>query len=116
VAEVGAAVITRFFKQKARVDQRENTQNAMGGATYTYSPRIAELKCRLAKRNIKEVDQFGKDTIREIYRAYCSATLATKTITASDRFVLGSDVFEVTGIYNPGGLDRHLEIDLQRID
>ena len=109
-------MISRFFNQTARVDMRSSTQTSMGGATYTYSPRIASLKCRLAKRHIREKDEFGKDTIREVYRAYCLATTETKAISVSDRVVIGSDTYEITGIYNPGGLDKHLEIDLLRID
>lgn len=108
-------MITDFFGTTARVDKKTKTQNDMGGAVYAYTPRIVSLACRLSKRIIREADQFGKQTVREIWRAYCAATTDTKQIIEKDRWVIGDDVYEVKGIYNPGNLDRHLEIDLERI-
>ncbi|MHC4464669.1 MAG: phage head completion protein [Planctomycetota bacterium] len=111
----GSGVITDFFKTTARVDKKSKTQNDMGGVVYEYTPRIADLPCRVCNHRNKEADQFGKMTIRETHQGYCSATAATKQITESDRLVIGDQIFEITGIYNPGGLDRHLKLNLERI-
>lgn len=108
-------MITDFFISVALVNQATVTQSVTGGPIKTFAERIAALSCRLAKKSIREMDDFGKMTIRGIWRLYCEATTVNKTITETDRIVLGGITYEVTGIYNPGLLDRHLEIDLAEI-
>lgn len=108
-------MISDFFSQTARVDKKVTTQNDMGGAVDTYTPRISSLPCRICKHLNREADEFGKLTVRETYQGYCAATTATKEIIESDRLVIGSGVFEIKGIYNPGGLDRHLKLNLEHI-
>ncbi len=85
----------------------------MGGQKKSYSTRIAALDCRVTPRNVNETDEFGKLTVRQIWRLYCAATTANKAINESDRVTVGSREFEVTGIKNPGLQDHHLEIDLR---
>jgi hypothetical protein len=110
-----ALVITDFFTTTARVDKKTKGQNDMGGAVYNYTPRIASLACRVTNHRNRETDDFGKPTIRETHQGYCSATTAAKLIIESDRLVVGDDVYEITGIYNPGNLDRHLKFNLERV-
>jgi hypothetical protein len=111
-----AFVITDFFSQTARIDKKVKTQNAMGGAVSSYTPRIAILSCRVNNHRNREKDEFGKVTIRETHQGYCPATTETKQIIESDRLVIGDDVYEITGgPYNPGGLDKHLKLNLERV-
>jgi Phage head-tail joining protein. len=108
-------MITDFFNSTATVKQLTTTKNPMGGLTKSYSTRISSMPCRLSTRNIREADEFGKITIREILRLYCSATSTNKAIEESDQIEISDRTFEVTGIHNPGELDRHLQIDLMEI-
>jgi hypothetical protein len=108
-------VITDFFSHTARIDKRVKTQNEMGGSVTSYTPRIASLTCRVTNHRNRETDEFGKPTIRETHQGYCSATTEAKQIIESDRLVIGDDVYEITGIYNPGNLDKHLKLNLERI-
>lgn len=109
--------ITDFFNSSALVEQQTATKTAMGGQSKDYSTRtgLSAMPCRLSTKTIREADQFGKITMRGILRLYCDASSTNKTIEASDRVTIGSRIFEITGIHNPGELDRHLEIDLKEI-
>jgi len=87
----------------------------MGGVRKSYSERIAAMPCRIRKKHIAEADEYGKMTVTSDFRLYCEAITENKAIEESDRIVVGSQTFEVKGIYNPGELDRHLEIDLLEV-
>ncbi len=108
-------MISDFFNSSAVVTQLSTTQMPMGGTKKTYSERIAALACRLSTKDIQERDEFGKLTVRAILRLYCLATATNKAIAATDRIAIGSRAFEITGIHNPGQLDRHLQIDLREL-
>ena len=108
-------MISDFFNSTATVNQLTTTKNPMGGLVKTYSTRISSMPCRLSTRNIREADEFGKITVREILRLYCSATSTNRAIEESDRIEIGGRTFEVTGIHNPGELNKHLQIDLLEI-
>ena len=108
-------MISSFFNSSAVVTQLATTQMPMGGTKKTYSERIVALACRLSMNNIREMDEFGKLTVRAILRLYCLATATNKAITVTDRIEIDSRAFEITGIHNPGQLDRHLEIDLREL-
>ena len=107
--------IADFFNSSALVEQQTSTTTGMGGSAKSYSSRIASLPCRLSTKNIREVDQFGKITMRGILRLYCDASSTNKAIEPSDRVTIDSRGFEITGIENPGELNRHLEIDLKEV-
>ena len=104
-----------FFNSTALIEQQTSTTTGMGGSAKTYSSRIASLPCRLSTKDIREVGQFGKITIRGILRLYCDASSTNRAIEAGDRVTIDSRIFEITGIHNPGELNRHLEIDLKEV-
>jgi len=108
-------MITDFFNSMAVVKQASLATTGMGGSAETYSTRIASLPCRLSTKSIREVDQFGKITMRGILRLYCDASSTNRAIEPSDRVTIDSRTFEITGIHNPGELNRHLQIDLKEI-
>jgi hypothetical protein len=110
-------MITDFYNSSALVEQatRAASTSKVGGVKSTYSTRIASLSCRVTASNISEVDAFGKRTMREIWKLYCAATTASKAIEESDRVTVDSRVYQITGIKNPGLLDRHLEISLEEV-
>lgn len=110
-------MIEDFYNSSALVEQvtRVAANRRVGSVATTYSTRITSLSCRMAKKNISETDDKGKMTVREVWRLYCAATSTNKAIVESDRVTISSRIFQVTGIYNPGLLDRHLEINLSEI-
>jgi hypothetical protein len=109
-------MITDFFNSTAVVYSLSGTKTGMGGISKNYTTeRISSLPCRISKRYISEVDELGKRTIRERFRLYCKATSANRAITESDRIEVDSKTWEVVGIYNPGLLNKHLEIDIVEV-
>ncbi len=114
-------MIEDFYNSTALVEQatRPAATRRVGGAATTFSTRIASLPCRISKAiassTISESDYKGKMTSRTTIRLYCSASTANKAIKESDRVTVDGRNYQITGIYNPGNLDRHLEIDLLEI-
>lgn len=105
-----------FFNSTAVVNSLSTTQTGMGGMRKNYdTERIAALLCRISKKNIAETDERGKRTIREGYRLYCDASSTNRAITESDRITVDGKTWEVVGIYNPGVLNKHLEIDIVEV-
>jgi head-tail adaptor len=105
-----------FFNSSAEVQQISRRQVGSGGVKKSFSTRIAALACRLRRKTISELDEYGKKVIKATHRLYCEATSANRAITASDRIILSGTTYEVTGIYNPGSLNRHLEIDVLEVE
>ncbi len=112
-------MITDFFNSTAVVKQETTSTTSIGGVKRTFTTRIAALPCRVASKHsqedVIEVDQQGKRTVRRIWRLFCEASTANKAIVETDRVTVGSLKYEITGIYNPGLLDRHLQIDLLEV-
>jgi Na+-transporting NADH:ubiquinone oxidoreductase subunit NqrF len=112
-------MITGFFNSTAEVKQEVKTTTGMNSIRRDYTTRIAALKCRLSIRHgqddVVETDDFGKRTVWKVWRLYCSATTEALAITETDRIEVGNKKFEVTGIYNPAVLNRHLQIDLLEV-
>lgn len=114
-------MIEDFYNSTALVEQanRPAATRRVGGAAITYSTRIESLPCRISKAiassSISESDYKGKMTSRTTLRLYCDASTTNKTIKESDRVTVDSRIYQITAIYNPGNLDRHLEIDLLEI-
>lgn len=109
--------ITDFFNSTVRVDQLTTTTTPMGGSHERWSERVASLACRITRRNIRESDEFGKETTRAIWRLYCDADTDGLSIEPTDRVVMSSGTtLQVKTIYNPGELNRHLEIDCLELD
>jgi len=108
-------MLTGFLTQTATVQRLTTSQNAMGGISRSYSTRISALPCRLAKRTLRETDRYGKISYVQAYTMYCEATSQARQIERTDRVTVDNRTYEVTGIYNPGGLNRHLEINLELV-
>lgn len=108
-------MISSFFNSSAVVTQVSTTPTTMGGMTKTYSTRIEAVDCRLSTKETVEGNEFGKLTVRTVLRLYCAASATNKAIEVTDRVTIGSRNFEITGIHNPGELDRHLQIDLREL-
>ena len=107
--------ITSFFNLSGLVETPATAKNAIGGVTKTFSTLIAALPCTLAKRTLTETDSRGQRTTRNVLRLYCEATTAALTITEDDRITISSIEYLVETIYNPGAINRHLEIDVAEI-
>lgn len=110
-------MIEDFYNSTALVEREIRLASArkVGSVATTWTTRIESLPCRLAKRSITETDEKGKMTIRQVQRLYCSVSSTNKTIVESDRATVNDRVYQITGIYNPGAQDRHLEINLLEI-
>ena len=109
-------MLTAFMTQTATVQKLTTSQNAMGGISRSYTTRINSLPCRLSKRLLKEADQYGKVSYVQSYTMYCEATGDALQIERSDKVVVDGKTYEVTDIYNPGGLNKHLEIGLELVE
>ena len=66
-------------------------------------------------KTIREADEYGKMTMREVWKLACAATATNKAIAESDRIEINDRTYEVTGIGNPSLMDHHLEIDLMEV-
>ena len=112
-------MISDFFNSTAVVKQEASVKTGIGGVKRTFTTRIASLPCRLAikhnQEDVIEVDQYGKRTVRKIWRLTCAFSTANNEITESDRITAVGREYEITGIYNPAQLNRHLEIDLLEV-
>jgi hypothetical protein len=108
-------MIGDFYNTTALVEQPTRPTTGMGGPKKTYSTRIASLLCRIGKGRATETDQYGKLTIREVWRLYCDASSTNKAIEEKDRITAESKVFQVVGITNPAFKDHHLQIDLEEV-
>ena len=107
--------ISDFYNTTVDVEYPSRLQNEMGGPKVSYSTRISDLKCRITPRSVTEADEFGKLTVRNIFRMYCDASATNRAMNEADRVSYGSEYYLITGIRNPALLDRHLEIDLEKI-
>ena len=101
-----------FLNSTATVYQTSNTTSAMGATKKIWTVRIASLRCRLNAKTINETDEYGKVTVQNVWKLYCEATATNKAIAESDKITLDSIDYQVTGTYNAGNLDRHLEIQM----
>ena len=108
-------MITDFFNSTAVIKQRQNTKNEISGIAVTYTDRIASLTCRITAVRSRVDDGYGRINIVNTLRMFCDANSDTLAIEECDRITVGSKTYEITGIVNPGLLDRHLEIDLSEV-
>ena len=107
--------VASFLNLSGLVETVATAKTALGGVTQTYSTLIAALPCTLARRSLTETDRFGKRSIRNVLRLYCEATTAALTITEDDRITIDSVEYHIETIYNPGAINRHLEIDVLEV-
>lgn len=107
--------ITDFYTSTAKIEKKTDSINAMGGVTKVFDTRIASLPCRLNPKSVTETDEFGRTSVRQVQRLYCSASSANLAISESDRVVIDDRTFEVTGIANPAWKNHHLEIELSEL-
>jgi len=106
-----------FYNSTVRVDKSTTTTTSSGGVKETWSTRIASLPCRITRWVMQESDEFGKITARVTWRLYCDANSDGLSIDTADRIIMsGGTTLQVKTIYNPGELDRHLEIDCLELD
>jgi hypothetical protein len=108
--------ISDFYDSTVVVQQKTVTRTGMGGSSETFSSRISSLPCRIDTKRVREQDDFGKVTVRTVYRLYCEASTTNLAMIESDRVIFGSLTFEITGIANPGQQDHHLEVDLVEVN
>ena len=109
--------IDDFYNSTATVKQVTTTTTNMGGVKKTFTTRISSLPCRFTVRKpITETDLNGKMTVSQTWRLYCEASSTNKAIEESDIIEVDSKEYEITGINNPALLDRHLQIDLYRLE
>lgn len=105
-----------LYRHTVVVQSLANSQNATGTANPTYSTRFAALKCLLQPKTLKNMNEFGKLTVRNIVKMFCSYQ---PTITVEDRVVSTQGVFagtyEILGIKDAGGQANHLEIELELV-
>lgn len=111
--------IRTFLTTTVLVQKRTTSRNSMGGSKQTFSTRIAALQCRLKRSKQDEVEVYGKMTVTGLWRLYCVADSDGLSIEETDRIVWTrgstSKTYQVKSIYNPGQLDRHMEIDILEI-
>jgi len=109
-------MIDDFYTQTAKIEQSSETQTDMGGHARAWTTRIPALKCRIKRQSFNETDDYGKVTLKTGGRLYCAATLTNKTIDPDDRIIIDGNKYEIKGrLYNPGGLNRHLELELVEV-
>ena len=111
-------MIDTMFNTEATVKRLTTATTKMGSVAKTFITRIAALPCRLSldgRGAMSEVDEYGKKTVVETWRLYCSATEENKAIIESDVITVGGRDYEVMNIYNPALLDEHLEITLRQV-
>ena len=112
-------MITDFFNSTAVVKKETNSTTGIGGVKRSFTTRIASLPCRVSikhsQEDVIETNEFGKRTVRRIWRLFCEGTETNRAIEETDRITVGSLEYEITGIYNPGLLNRHLQIDLLEV-
>ncbi len=107
--------IEDFYTSTALVEQLIGTSNPMGGQVKNYSARITSMPCRVSRGKPIEVVEFGKETMRITWKLYCEANSANIAIVETDRITVSGKVFDVTGIYNPGLLNHHLELNVLEV-
>jgi len=105
--------IRYFFNSTAAVYQISSTRStAMGEKRKDWSVRIASLPCRLSAKSVNETDEYGKVTVQNVWILYCEANSTNRAIEESDKVTLDSIDYQISGIYNAGKLNRHLEIKM----
>ena len=112
--------IANLLNLTAVVQKKTTGSTAMGGTKFTWTTRIAALRCRIGRPGgqlgLTEADQYGKMTVSNRWRVYCEATATNKAILVSDRIVVEGKTLEITGIYNACYESHHLEIDCLEVD
>ena len=110
--------VVNLLTETVTVQELTTTQNDMGGMVQTFSTRIGlgSLPCMICSKNVGEVDEFGKRTVRNALMLYCEYSATNATITALDRIVWGSRTFEAKTPYNPAGKDVLFQIELEEIE
>ena len=83
-----------------------------GTANPTYATRIASLTCSIQNRNLRTVNEFGKETLTNVYKLYTPYNSTSTAMTEGDRVIWDGKTFEITGIGDGAGHRHHLEIDM----
>jgi hypothetical protein len=99
----------------AEIQSFTTAQTVSGTANRTYVTRIASLACGVQPKRLKSVDEFGKTTLRNVYRLYCEYNATNLTIDEADRVIWDSRTFEISAIGDAGGRGHHLEIDMLEV-
>ena len=105
--------LTSLFNQRARVDKNTPTTSNFGTEVKAWSTRISMLKCRYVGQSQMSPIDYGKQINRNSGRVYCEANTTNRGIVTGDRWVWNNRVFDITGIYEPGEMGVHLQIDVE---
>lgn len=113
-------MIEDFYNSTALVEKQIPAQTSMGGVKKNWATRIASVAGRFDIKSaigtaVNEAEEFAKMTTRQIETFFCEASTVNKAIIESDRMTIDGRIYLVTGVRNPGLLDRHLEIGLEQI-
>ncbi len=108
--------VASMLTESVTVQKLTTTQNDMGGMSKSFATRISSLPCMIRNKNVNEVGEFGKVTVRNVFVLYCEYTTVAAQIVETDRVIWDSRVMEVKTPYNPAGKDVLLQIELEEID
>jgi len=105
-----------LYPNTCEVQKVTIARTTSGTANPTYATRIASLTCSIQNRNLRTVNEFGKETLTNVYKLYTPYDSTSTTMKESDRVIWDGRTFEITGIGDGAGRRHHLEIDMLEVD
>ncbi len=101
----------RILNQTATIEQRTATDDLAGGQDYVWSDRHTGVKGSLQPTSAIEAGRWDREAASERYNWYMRYL---SEIVATDRLLLGSTYYDITGVENLGGLDKWLRLSVEK--
>lgn len=100
--------ITHLCNKKGKIEGIAASADAVGGTVQTVTLIADNVPCRIRQLSAKEIDGLGREMAESTHRIYCDAR---DDVTTTCQWTIDEIVYQVTGVNNPHGLDRHLEVN-----
>lgn len=101
----------RILNQSATIEQRTSTDDIAGGQDYTWSDRHTSVRGSLQPTSATELDRWDRDAVAKRFNWYMKYLSG---IVETDRLLLDSVYYDITGVENLGGLDKWLRLVVER--
>lgn len=103
--------ITNRLNKTVVVKRKSRSADGRGGSTISYTTAIASVSCRISMKSSSERflgDKVDSSATHKIF------VLSSVTVKLHDRYVDGTDTYEITGINKPSR-GNHFELDAELI-
>lgn len=101
----------RILNQTATIEARTATDDRAGGQDYTWAERYASVKGSLQPTSTAETGMWDRESVAKRFNFYMKWLTG---IVETDRLVIDSVYYDITGVENLGGLNKWLRLAVER--